>query len=148
MFKHILMPIDGSELAMESVGKTIAFARLIGAKLTAVHVAPEYRMAQDDGYLISLQPDFKKKFEARAREEGDALLRSVARQAEEAGVRCNVHSVNNDRPHEEIINIAKEEECDLIMMSSHNLGAVASEMLGGETRKVVANAPAAVLVMS
>jgi len=42
MYKHILVPTDGSKLSDEAVTKAIQFAKESGAKLTALHVMPEY----------------------------------------------------------------------------------------------------------
>ena len=43
MYKHILVPTDGSKLSTKAVKQALAFAKTIGARITAVHVSDEYR---------------------------------------------------------------------------------------------------------
>jgi nucleotide-binding universal stress UspA family protein len=44
MYKHILIPIDGSNLSRKAVKQGIAFAKSIGAKVSDVTVTPTFHM--------------------------------------------------------------------------------------------------------
>jgi len=44
MYKHILVPTDGSEISARAMGEAVAFARLIGARITAVTVSPPFQL--------------------------------------------------------------------------------------------------------
>jgi nucleotide-binding universal stress UspA family protein len=147
MFKHLLLPADGSALAEGAVRKGLGFAKSIAAKVTVIHVVPPFTRALDDGYLISLDKEVRERFEARAREHGDRMLESVRREAEAAGGACNPLCVNGERPCEEIINAAQREGCDLIMMASHGRSGIVGLLLGSETAKVLNHTTVPVLVV-
>jgi nucleotide-binding universal stress UspA family protein len=52
MYKHILLPTDGSKLSAKAVRQAVRFAQSIGAKLTAIHVSAEYRAMMDEGFAV------------------------------------------------------------------------------------------------
>ena len=68
MFTHILMPTDGAEHSENAIKRGIELAKLCGAKVTAIHVLPDYRLAiSDDG---SFDQGLHGKMEAEARDRG------------------------------------------------------------------------------
>ncbi|MDH4293118.1 MAG: universal stress protein, partial [Betaproteobacteria bacterium] len=48
MFKHILLPTDGSKLADRAIVRGLGLAKSLGAKVTLLSVVPEFRMAVDE----------------------------------------------------------------------------------------------------
>lgn len=81
MFKHILLPTDGSELSDTAVKQAIAVAKAFGAKITALHIVGSYHLAlSDDGYPAPEIPALKKRFE----EEGAARAKKILAPIKEA----------------------------------------------------------------
>jgi len=146
MFKHILLPTDGSELSNKAVKRGIEFAKKIKARVTAIHVVPEFRVIVDEG-LVSLSAALKKRLEAEALARAQKMLSTIARQAKARGVRCATISVASDLPYQQIIAIARKKKCDLIMMASHGRRGLSSLLLGSETAKVLTHSKVPVLVV-
>jgi len=126
MYKHILVPTDGSPLSAKAVKQAVAFAKSVGAKITALHVSQEFRQMMDEGY---------------------ALLDGVKSSANAADVQCDGVAVVNNLPYDAIIKQAKKAKCDLIMMASHGRKGLSSILLGSETAKVLTHSKIPVLVV-
>ncbi len=80
MFKHILLPTDGSSLSNRAVKRGIEFAGKIRARVTALHVMPEFKAFADEGFA-PLSPALKRRLEDEARARAEKMLEAVARQA-------------------------------------------------------------------
>ena len=146
MFKHILLPTDGSSLSSKAVKRGIEFAGRIGARVTALHVVPEFKAFADEGFA-PLSPALKKRFEDEARARATKMLETIARQARSRRVRCATLIVASDLPYQEIITTARKKKCDLIMMASHGRRGLSSLLLGSETAKVLLHSKVPVLVV-
>lgn len=138
MFKHILIPTDGSDLSKKAVHAGITFAKEVGAKVTAYHALerPHVRY-YGDGVVID--PAGMPPFEARIREAGEACLAEVAEVARAAGVPCESVMTQPNVPYQGIIDAATDNGCDAIFMASHGYGGLASLVLGSVTQKVLAH---------
>jgi nucleotide-binding universal stress UspA family protein len=147
MYKHILLPTDGSKLSAKAVKQGIQFANSIGASVTAIHVAPEYRMVMDEGFVVPAALTVKKRFEEETAKRSLKLLDEVRAEARASGVQCEVVSVVSGMPYDAIIKQAKKSKCDLIMMASHGRKGLQSLLLGSETAKVLTHSTIPVLVL-
>lgn len=147
MYKHILLPTDGSKLAAKAVKQGIALAKSVGAKVTAVTVTPEYQMAMDEGFVLPNSTMLKKRFEEESARRANAILAGVQAEAQAAGVACATAIATSGRPYEEIIKQAKKARCDLIMMASHGRRGLSGILLGSETVKVLTHSTIPVLVV-
>lgn len=147
MFKHFLVPTDGSELSNKAVKQAIAFAKATGAKLTAVHIVVGYHLVlPDDGFVLPEIPALKKRFEDREAARAKKILGSVKEAAQIAGVECDVVVAASDAPYEMIIKQATKFKCDLIIMTSHGRRGLDGILLGSETQKVLTHSKIPVLV--
>src|SRR5215510_10989229 len=52
MYKHILLPTDGSALSERAVKEGMRFGKLIGAGLTALHTTPQFYPPQMAGHAV------------------------------------------------------------------------------------------------
>lgn len=147
MFKHILLPTDGSKLSDRAVKHGIEFAKSIGAKVTTIHVVPEFRMIMDEGFVSPMSAEFKKRFENESQQHARKMLAKVGKAADAAGVKCESVVVVSDFPYQQIIDTAKKKKCDLIMMASHGRRGLSSLLLGSETAKVLTHSSIPVLVV-
>lgn len=146
MFKHILLPTDGSELSEMATAKAVEFAKSVGARITAVHVAPEFEPIAYDG-LMPVDPITDEQFAEEAKARGKTFLAAVERACQGAGVPCETVYVTGHHPFDLIIKTAEEKGCDLIVMASHGRRGIASLLLGGETTRVLTHTKIPVLVI-
>lgn len=146
MFKHILLPTDGSKLSDRAVRLGIRFAGRIRARVTALHVTPAFRAFANEGFA-PLNPVLKKRLEDDARARATRMLDAIARQARSRRVRCATLILTSDLAYQEIIAAARKKKCDLIMMASHGRRGLSSLLLGSETAKVLLHSKIPVLVV-
>ena len=146
MFKHILLPTDGSKLSNKAVKLGIAYAKKSKARITAVHIVPEFKLMVDDG-ITMLSPGLRKRLEDQGKARAQKMLEDIAKQARVRGVRCSTLCVSNDIPYQQIISVARSKKCDLILMASHGRRGLSSLLLGSETAKVLLHSKIPVLVV-
>jgi nucleotide-binding universal stress UspA family protein len=143
MFKHILLPTDGSAASEDAVRKCMQFAKEIGAKVTGFHVMPEFHVFTYQAEMLEDTSDeFRKESEAHAQK----YLGVVEKFAGEAGVPCKVATAIGDHPHQAIIDAAARHGCDLIVMASHGRKGIKGLLMGSETQKVLTHSQMPVLV--
>ena len=145
MYKHILIPTDGSELSLKAVQHGILLAKAVRARVTSL-------VAVSPVLLLSLDPEqfkepseewgYKPELEAFA----NKCLDQVKSVALENDVICNFMYVEHDHPYLAIIEAAENERCDLIVMASHGRGGLSAIVLGSQTLKVLTHTKIPVLV--
>ena len=143
MFKHILLPTDGSKLSDAAVQKAVEFAKSIGAKVTGFHVMPQFHVFT---YRTEMLEDTREEFARDSRTHAQKYLAVIQNAANKAGIACETASITSDQPYEAIIQAAERTGCDLIMMASHGRRGVQGMLLGSETHKVLTHSRIPVLV--
>lgn len=145
MFKHILVPTDGSELSNATVQRAVTFAGEIGAKITFFFAKPDYPIAfYGEGALID--PTTPEKFAEMADAQAQTILTAARQSAQDAGIACDTASTVNDITYTAIIDAATQAGCDLIFMASHGRRGISGLLLGSETQKVLTHSKIPVLV--
>jgi nucleotide-binding universal stress UspA family protein len=145
MFKHILVPTDGSDLSRNTVVRAVTFAKEAGARVTAFFAKPEYPVTYfGEGALID--PTTPEKFAEMADIQAAEVLTFVIAECEKADVPCRTVSAASDVPYEAIIQAAEQNGCDLIFMASHGRKGISGLLLGSETNKVLTHSKIPVLV--
>lgn len=145
MFKHVLVPTDGSELSEATVNRAISFAQDAGARITFFYAQPDFPMPiYGEGALID--PTTPEQFAQSAAQEAARILDSAKGKADAVGVVCDTDTQINEIPYEAIIDAAERHGCDLIFMASHGRRGLASLLLGSETQKVLTHTRIPVLV--
>jgi nucleotide-binding universal stress UspA family protein len=147
MFKHILLPTDGSKLSDRAVQRGLELAEAVGARVTAMHAIPEFRIMADESFVLPTTVDLKKRYEKEARARGEKLLAKVVERAQAAGVKADGVCVMGDVPYEAIIETCKKMKCDVIVMASHGRRGISGLLLGSETSKVLTHSKVPVLVV-
>jgi len=143
MYKHILLPTDGSELSQGASRQAVAFAKSINARLTGITVSPSFHVLSLDAQMVTYTPEqYRKDCDARA----EKYLGVIRKLANAAGVAYEGVHVVNDQPYQAIIKAAQEKGCDLIFMASHGRKGVSALVLGSETNKVLTHSKIPVLV--
>ena len=146
MYKHILLPTDGSRLAGKGAAAGVRLAKALGAKVTGVYVAaPFYRpptYLEGGVYVPGVSPKmYRKHSEALAKK----ALAPVEAAARKARVRCATRMLTAARPSDGILKAARALGCDAIAMSSRCRRGLAV-LLGSETRRVLLSSKVPVVV--
>jgi len=142
VYKHILLPTDGSELSKAAMRHGIALAKTIGARVTALVVStPLTSLVVDPDRVSGALEQYK----ALVASQTEKYLDNIKGNAVEAGVTCDTLCIEHDKPYEAIVDTAKNNGCDLVVMASHGLRGV-SALLGSETLKVLTHSAIPVLV--
>jgi nucleotide-binding universal stress UspA family protein len=146
MYKHILVPTDGSKLSTQAVEAAVRLAASLGAKVTGFFAAPPATPIMFKG-LLPAGYATPEEHEQNIRKAAQSYLGAIEKAAKSAGVPCEVMTVTSDYPADAILAAAKKRRCDLIFMASHGRrGLRRDSMLGSETQKVLSQAPLPVLV--
>jgi nucleotide-binding universal stress UspA family protein len=145
MYKHILIPIDGSATADKAIEAGIEFARSAKAKVTLFTAVPEYQ-PPGDAELMARRVISLWDHERISRDRAQAILRPAAERLRAAGVECATAYAECNRPHEAIIDAARAHGCDLILMSSHGRRGLSELWYGSETHAVLKHSSIPTLV--
>lgn len=136
MYKHILIPTDGSAVAEKAVKAGLDFAKWARAKVTVFTAMPEYPIPTSSdisaGRVTSMA-----EYEERTMAEAKKRLAKIARRGKAAGVKVDTAATLNDRPSEAIIAAAEKGKCDLIFIGSHGRKGVPALLLGSQTHEVL-----------
>ncbi len=143
MFKHILIPTDGSDLSRKALLYGVEIARENKARVTALTVRPSYAINSADMIGVAGGQD---EFEAETLRYAEHALTQAKMAGEAAGVAVETIEEVGDQPYRAIIDCARANKCDLIVMASHGRRGVAALLLGSETLKVLTHSAVPVLV--
>jgi nucleotide-binding universal stress UspA family protein len=145
MFKHLLVPTDGSELSNSTVTRSVSFAKEAGAKITFFFAQPDYPMPiYGEGVLFD--PTTPDKFAEATATEADFILGKALAEAQAAGVEAARDTAVSEVPYQAVIDSAVRNACDLIFMASHGRRGLSGLLLGSETQKVLTHSNIPVLV--
>jgi nucleotide-binding universal stress UspA family protein len=143
MFKHILIPTDGSDLSRKAILYGVQLAKESGAKVTGLTVTEPYQPAGMDTVFIPIdQGDY----EEQSRLLSEKAMEQVKMAAEAAGVPRETVREVLDQPYRAIIDAAQALGCDHIVMASHGRRGISALLLGSETAKVLTHSTIPVLV--
>ena len=143
MYKRILVPTDGSEITAKAVDTAIALAKQGGGSLVTVSVKEPFPYSA----ISEMQPVPPQEFyDAQERIAADRVTK-VTETAKASGVACEASTVEALHPWEAILDLAKSQGCDLIVMASHGRRGMAALLIGSETSRVLTHSPLPVLVV-
>ncbi|MES2582191.1 MAG: universal stress protein [Pseudomonadota bacterium] len=143
MFKHILIPTDGSDLSNMAIAQGVKFAREINARVTGITVTMPFHFFALEATMLIDSMDL---YTADTKAMATRNLKILKDTAQAAGVECaTVHSVS-EHPYEAIVKTAHDEGCDVIFMASHGRRGIQALIMGGETHKVLTHTKIPVLV--
>jgi nucleotide-binding universal stress UspA family protein len=146
MYKHILVPTDGSRLSARAIRAAAKLARDFGARITGVHVIPPYTPPVYGEAAIYVADIGPRRYRETMEKAAKRALAVVKIEAQTAGVPCKTVSLMTDQAWQGILRTAKSRKCDLIVMASHGRRGLAGFLLGSETTKVLTHSRIPVLV--
>jgi nucleotide-binding universal stress UspA family protein/hemerythrin-like domain-containing protein len=143
MYKKIVVPIDSSELAVDTVAKAVMFAKIMGAKIIFLHALVDFGASDEGALLHSFAPT---QFAELVKGEASAVLSVAEVEARRLGVSHQSVVRSTRRPYQAILDVAEEFDADLIFMASHGRRGVKGLLMGSQTEKVLAHTKVPVLV--
>jgi nucleotide-binding universal stress UspA family protein len=143
MYQRILVPTDGSEITAKAVQTAIGLARTLGAQLHTVSVKEPFPYSA----ISEMQPTPPQEFYDAQERIAASRVKQVVDAARTADVPCEAHTVEALHPWEAIVDYAKQQGCDLIVMASHGRRGMAALLLGSETSRVLTHTTVPVLVV-
>ncbi len=132
MFEHILVPLDGSQLAERALPLAASIAEAVSAKLTLLRVVPQFA-------ILAADPMLYEEMNRLGDEESLSYLRSRA-EALDLAVPIDIFSETGSAA-DTIIQFAEDHEVDLIMMSSHGRSGLNRWVYGSVAERVLRQAP-------
>ncbi|MDR0250156.1 MAG: universal stress protein [Burkholderiales bacterium] len=146
MYKNLLVATDGSPLSDKAIHQAIDLAVVLKAKIFVFYASPSYPLPAYAGGVV-YEPISKKEFAAFVTEEAEKILSAAEEKIQKAGLECGRLHVLAATPWEAILDAAKENSCDLIVMASHGRRGISAMLLGSETQKVLTHSSLPVLVI-
>lgn len=143
MYTSILVPTDGSAITGKAVESAIALAKLTGAALHTVSVKEPFPYSA----ISEMQPVPPQEFYDAQERIAAGRVQGVLDAARAAGLTCRGVTVEALHPWEAILDHAKSEGCDLIVMASHGRRGLNAILLGSETSRVLTHSTIPVLVV-
>jgi len=131
MYKHVLLPIDGTGRSNRAIDAGVRLAKMAGARVTGICVSETTYISQIDSGQHPL---------------ADARLAEFAKAAEALGVSYESVVIVGDSPQESIIKFATEHGCDLIVMGTHGRSRVGKFLLGSVAGTILAECEIPVLL--
>jgi len=146
MYQHLLVATDHSRLSRKAEKAAIGLAAATGAKLTVLHVVPDYPMSYFEG-AITVTPEEIARIEGAWAARGRKAVDAVAAVAAGAGVQAQGVLAHSDQVAEAVMAAARKHKCDLIVMASHGRRGLTRVLLGSETQHVLTHSTIPVLVL-
>ena len=143
MYKNLLIATDGSELSDKGVTHGLALAKALGAKAVIVTVSGPWTAYVTGEASVSFPVD---EYERACEANSVVILAAAAKRAEAMGVPCETRYVKDEFAAEGILESAKKEGSDLIVMASHGRSGFQRLLLGSQANKVVIQSSIPVLV--
>jgi nucleotide-binding universal stress UspA family protein len=142
---HILVPTDGSALALKAATKAGDLARAVGARVTVLIVHDDNMIQQQSwgpGAAMSVE-QVRAAIEdgARRKELADALTALGRQQTAPRALQVWGH------PAEQVVQCALDDKVDLIVMGSHGRSGFKRVLLGSVSNTVVNHAGCPVLIV-
>jgi nucleotide-binding universal stress UspA family protein len=140
MYKHILIPTDGSSLSQQAIEHGIALAKAVGARVTALTVTEPF-------YVSAFEPTIAENYKKHVAALATNHLEYAKNAASISNVPCELVRLEHEQPYQAIIDAAQARGCDAIVMASHGRKGISAVVLGSETVKVLTHSPIPVVVV-
>jgi len=134
--RSILYPTDFSKRSDHAFELDSSLAHDYGAKLLVLHVVPPPAMIYGEGIIVPQPDNYQNQFREKLRQ----------LQPQDAGVHVE-HRLEEGDPVAEILRVAGESCCDLIVMGTHGWTGLNRLLMGSVAEGVVRKAPCPVLTV-
>lgn len=146
MYKHLFVPIDGSELSHRAMDGSIELALQLGARITGFVVEPGLPLSAVSRDKVAYAKHIEQ-HTARNEEHAAALLAQFEERARAAGVEFTATHVESNDIDDAIASEADKVGADMIVMVTHGRGALGELLFGSHTRKISVRSKLPLLVL-
>lgn len=146
LFKHLLVPIDGSALSAQAITAALGLARELGAAITAFIAEPPSRPADSGQGLWHCVQEAEAQ-RRLAERHAESVLAAFAHQASAAGVPFEGLYAQSKDIDAAIDAVAHQRGCDLIVMATHGRGRFGGRWASSWTRRVMTRSRLPLLVV-
>jgi nucleotide-binding universal stress UspA family protein len=148
MYRSIILPIDGSQLSLRAARHGVELAKALNAKVTAITVTTPWaiQFAREPAVVVPGVVVPQTEYDLRTEQAACDCLRVVTDEARSVGVPSKALHVRHRDPYVAILDAARREGCDLIVMGSHGRRGLTERLLGSEMVKVLTHSEIPVLV--
>jgi len=145
MYRKILITTDGSAVSQHTACAGVKFAQQMSADVLALFVAPEY---QYPVYVEIVPPAYpsEEEYAQQMQRLGEQYMGSIMRSAADCGLKHACMTAFSDAAALKIVDVAEQQQCDLIFMGSHGRSGWGQLLLGSVTNKVLSHTSKPVLV--
>ena len=143
MYQRILFPTDGSEITGKALQSALDLALVMHASLDVLAVKEPFPFSA----ISEMQPVPPQEFFDTQERVAEARVKTATEAAAAAGVPSKGYTVEGLHAWEAILDHAKTQGCDLIVMASHGRRGMSALLLGSETQKVLTHSKLPVLVV-
>lgn len=143
MFKHILLPVDGSSTSMMAVVKACGLAQAFKSTVTVIYVIDPYAFS-------GVGTDFaygQAQYLGAATAEANEALKGATQMLEAAGVTVQASIIEGHAIYRGILETASTVGADLIVLGSHGRRGLEKLVLGSVAAQVLAHAHLPILVV-
>ncbi len=145
--KKILVPVDGSPVSKIAAEKAVELADIYGGKLTFIYVVDTRGIyTYDVGGIVSIPFNYPKITEELMQVKTkflDAFV-SLINTGDEEVEKVVLHG----EPSDKILEYAKKEKCDMIIMGRRGFSKIKRFFIGSVTQRVISDAPCPVLIIN
>jgi nucleotide-binding universal stress UspA family protein len=146
MYKHILVPTDGTKLSLKAVRTAARLARSLKARVTTLYVMAPYSPPAQAESIVYYPAYSAVGYEKHMRKVAEKALVQAKRVLAQQGVKSAGITLFHGSPWESIVKTAGKSKCDLVVMASHGRRGLVGVLLGSETQKVLTHSKVPVLV--
>ncbi|AIL33049.1 universal stress protein [Basilea psittacipulmonis] len=146
MYKRILLPIDGSDISHDAAKAGIDFAKYLGAEVVLLNVTQPFSSLVGFDGISAAYAFSNEDYESSAKKEAQSFFADIEAYAKEQGVASKKVISSNSSVAECLVEVAKQENCDLIHIASHGRSGISKLLLGSVTAKVLGLAETSILV--
>ena len=143
MFKHILVPVDGSETAQMAVDKATALAKAFGSQVTVIYVIDPYPFTGVGTDFAYGQAEYLN----AATAEANVAVKNAKQCFSDSGVNVDTSVVEAHTAWRGIVEAGESLQADLIVMGSHGRNALEKLVLGSVAQAVLSHTKLPVLVV-
>ena len=135
--ERILVAVDGSSFSDAAVDQAISLGDICNSQIFVISVVDLYPEQ------MSVAPALVDKMSEEVRQHLDRAKEKV----DKANIPCETIVRMGGKPHEFIVQEAKERGIDLIVMGTHGRSGIKKVLMGSVAQNVIGNAPCPVLVV-
>ena len=152
----LLVPVDGSNASIGAVKKALELSKKYNFSIKLISVVAEknseYRRHENawkgvDGSIIAESEELEKQLEKKIKENAERLLNAIISKLDFNGIRVE-SDVLLGEPYVKILETAKNDKIDMIVMSNRGFSKIKRFFVGSVTQRVIAEAPCPVLVVN